>query len=93
MGVPTSEVAYIIATTRRETTKVHKNIWWQWKKQIIIIIIIIIYLFILISRRALIYIYSINLSTSYHVIFLFLGDMTLDDVLLRSQQPQERRSS
>ena len=30
MGVPTSEVGYTIATTRRETTKVHKNMWWQW---------------------------------------------------------------
>ena len=30
MGVPTSEVGYTIATTRRETTKVHKNMWWHW---------------------------------------------------------------
>jgi len=30
MGVPTSEVGYTIATTRMETTKVHKNIWWHW---------------------------------------------------------------
>ena len=30
MGVPTSEVSYTIATTRRETTKVHKNMWWHW---------------------------------------------------------------
>ena len=30
MGVPTSEVAYTIATTRRETTKVHNNMWWYW---------------------------------------------------------------
>jgi len=29
MGVPTSEVG-TIATTRRETTKVHKNMWWHW---------------------------------------------------------------
>jgi len=29
MGVPTSEVGYTIATTRRETTKVHKNMWWH----------------------------------------------------------------
>ena len=25
-----SEVGYTIATTRRETTKVHKNMWWHW---------------------------------------------------------------
>ena len=30
MGVPTSEVGYTIATTRRETTKVHKDMWWHW---------------------------------------------------------------
>ena len=30
MGVPSSEVGYTIATTRRETTKVHKNMWWHW---------------------------------------------------------------
>jgi len=30
MGVPTSEVGYTIATARRETTKVHKNMWWNW---------------------------------------------------------------
>ena len=30
MGVSTSEVGYTIATTRRETTKVHKNMWWHW---------------------------------------------------------------
>jgi hypothetical protein len=30
MGVPTSEVGYTIATTRRETTNVHKNMWWHW---------------------------------------------------------------
>ena len=35
MGVPTSEVGYTIATTRRETTKVHKNTWWHWKKKYI----------------------------------------------------------
>jgi len=35
MGVLTSEVGYTIATTRRETTKVHKNMWWNWKKEII----------------------------------------------------------
>jgi len=33
MGVPTSEVGYTIATTRRETTKVHTNMWWHWKKK------------------------------------------------------------
>jgi len=32
MGVPTSEVGYTIATTRRETTKVRKNMWWRWEK-------------------------------------------------------------
>jgi hypothetical protein len=30
MGIPTPEVGYVIATTRRETMKVHKNMWWQW---------------------------------------------------------------
>ena len=33
MGVPTTEVGYTIATTRRETTKVHKNMWWHWGKR------------------------------------------------------------
>jgi len=33
MGVPTSEVSYTIATTRRETTKVHKNMWWHWERE------------------------------------------------------------
>jgi len=33
MGVPTSEVGYTIATTRRETTKVHENMWWHWRKK------------------------------------------------------------
>jgi len=33
MGVPTSEVGYTIATTRRETTKVRKNMWWHWGKK------------------------------------------------------------
>jgi len=32
MGVPNSEVGYTIATTRRETTKVHKNMWHWGKK-------------------------------------------------------------
>jgi len=35
MGVPTSEVGYTIATTRRETTKVHKNMWWGKKKNLL----------------------------------------------------------
>ena len=30
MGVPTSEVGYTIATSRRETTKVRKNMWWHF---------------------------------------------------------------
>jgi len=33
MGVPTSEVGYTIATTRNETTKVRKNMWWHWGKR------------------------------------------------------------
>jgi len=33
MGVPTSEFGYTIATTRRETTKVRKNMWWHWGKK------------------------------------------------------------
>ena len=33
MDVPTSEVGYTIATTRRETTEVHKNVWWHWEKE------------------------------------------------------------
>ena len=33
MGVPNSEADYTIATTRRETTKVHKNMWWHWEKK------------------------------------------------------------
>jgi len=35
MGVPTSEVGYTIATSRRETTKVHTNMWWQWGENIL----------------------------------------------------------
>ena len=31
MGVPTLEVGYTIATTRRETMKVHKNMWRHWE--------------------------------------------------------------
>ena len=41
MDVPTSEVGYTIATTRRETTKVRKNVWWHWtktKKEFIILL-------------------------------------------------------
>ena len=38
MGVPTSEAGYTIATTRRETTKVHKNMWWHWGENIFIYI-------------------------------------------------------
>ena len=38
MGVPTSEVGYTIATTRRETTKVHKNMWRHWGEIYIYII-------------------------------------------------------
>ena len=34
MGVPASEVGYTIATTRSETTKVHKKMWWHWEKKI-----------------------------------------------------------
>jgi hypothetical protein len=30
MGVPASQVGYTIATTGRENTKVHKNMWWHW---------------------------------------------------------------
>ena len=33
MGVPTSEVGYTVATTSRETTKVHKNMWWHWERE------------------------------------------------------------
>jgi hypothetical protein len=33
MGVPTSEVGYNIATTRRESHEVHKNRWWQWRER------------------------------------------------------------
>jgi hypothetical protein len=31
MGIPTSEVGYTIATTRRENHEVHKNRWWHWR--------------------------------------------------------------
>jgi hypothetical protein len=33
MGVPTSEVGYTLATTRRETTKSMKDMWWHWIKK------------------------------------------------------------
>ena len=39
MGVPTSEVGYTIATTRRQNTKVHKNMWWHWNIYIYIYIV------------------------------------------------------
>jgi hypothetical protein len=31
MGVPTSEVGYASATTRRETMKSMTDMWWHWK--------------------------------------------------------------
>jgi hypothetical protein len=31
MGIPTSEVGYTSATTRRETTKSMTDMWWHWK--------------------------------------------------------------
>jgi hypothetical protein len=33
MGVPSSEVGYSSATTRRETTKSIRNMWWYWKEK------------------------------------------------------------
>jgi hypothetical protein len=30
MGVPSSEVGYTSATTRRETTKSIRDMWWHW---------------------------------------------------------------
>jgi hypothetical protein len=33
MGVPTSEVSYTSATTRRETTKSKVDMWWYWIKK------------------------------------------------------------
>jgi len=33
MGVPTSEVGYTIATTRRENHEVPPNMWWGGKKK------------------------------------------------------------
>jgi hypothetical protein len=34
MGAPNSEVGYTSATTRRETTKSIRHIWWHWIKKI-----------------------------------------------------------
>jgi hypothetical protein len=34
MGIPTSEVGYTSATTRRETTKSMTDMWWHWKTTI-----------------------------------------------------------
>jgi hypothetical protein len=34
MGVPTSEVGYNSATTKRETTKSMTDMWWHWIKKI-----------------------------------------------------------
>jgi hypothetical protein len=31
MGIPTSEVGYTSATTRRETMKSMTDMWWHWK--------------------------------------------------------------
>jgi hypothetical protein len=33
MGVPTSEVGYTSATTRRETTKSIRDMWGHWIKK------------------------------------------------------------
>ena len=46
MAIRTSEVGYTIATTRRETTKVHKNMWWGGGKNIYIYIYMYIYIYI-----------------------------------------------
>jgi hypothetical protein len=42
MGVPTSEVGYTSATTRRETTKSIRDMWWHWRKKKIMFIIFVI---------------------------------------------------
>jgi hypothetical protein len=34
MGVPTSEVGYTSATTRKETTKSIRDMWWYWETKI-----------------------------------------------------------
>ena len=56
MRVPTSEVSYTIATTRRENTKVHKHMWCDWRGGGGILFIIIIagmlVIFIYITRLA-----------------------------------------
>jgi hypothetical protein len=33
MGIPTSEVGYTSAITRRETTKSMMDMWWHWIKK------------------------------------------------------------
>jgi hypothetical protein len=33
MGIPTSEVGYASATTRRETTEFMMDMWWHWRKK------------------------------------------------------------
>jgi hypothetical protein len=33
MGVPTSEVGYTTAMSRREDHEVHKDMWWHWIKK------------------------------------------------------------
>jgi len=33
MGVPTSEVGYTPAKSRREDNEVHKDMWWYWTKK------------------------------------------------------------
>jgi hypothetical protein len=33
MGIPTSEVGYNSATTRREITKSIRDMWWHWVKK------------------------------------------------------------
>jgi hypothetical protein len=30
MGIPTSEISYTSATSRRETMKSIKDMWWLW---------------------------------------------------------------
>jgi hypothetical protein len=37
MGFPASEVGYTIATSRSETAKIHKNMWWHWGIKILFI--------------------------------------------------------
>jgi len=33
MGIPTSEVGYTPAMSRREDHEVHKDMWWHWTKK------------------------------------------------------------